>query len=437
MKRGLSKLALVFAVFCVVSGGPFGLEELVKQIGPGMSLVLILAIPIFWALPDALTTAELSSAIPEEGGYVVWVHRALGPFWSFANAWWSWLYTLVDASLYPVLFVTYLSSLLQTAGYPYLENHEFVRYGIALVVIALFTYLNLRGTRIVGLASSAFSALILLPFLAMAVIGAWRLSRGEGHLPLIRAEGGREGLAAGLAIVMWNYLGWDALSTVAEEVEKPEKAYPLALALVMPLVTAVYFIPTYIGLAFFPEAARWEEGAWPRIAAAVGGSWLSFAVNLAALVSPLALFTATVLGSSRLPFVLAEEGFLPKKLMAIHPRFGTPWLSILLCGAVFAILAWQKFQDLVTLNVVLYGDALILELLSLAILRVKEPNLPRPFRVKGGWPALVLVILCPMLVMGALVVQSIQEDGLKKMALTLAVLISAPIIYGIVRKRKA
>lgn len=435
VRRGLGTVTLAFAVFCVVSGGPFGLEGLVKEVGPSMALVLILLTPIVWAIPDALTTAELAAAIPEEGGYVVWVRRAFGPFWSFVNAWWSWLYTLVDASLYPGLFAIYLAKLLAAANLPYVQDHQPAQWGVAIAVIVLFTYLNVRGTRLVGLTSSAFTLLIALPLLGMAGVAAWRVTQGQGTLPLIRFEGGGTSLAAGLAIVMWNYLGWDALSTVAEEVESPQKAYPRALAVGIPLVTAVYFLPTYFGLAFFPDAARWEEGAWPDVATAIGGAPLAFVVNLAGLVSPLALFTATMLGSSRLPFVLAEEGFLPKSLMAVHPRFGTPWKAILLCGAVYIGLFWLGFKELVTLNVVLYGTALILELLALVVLRVKEPDLPRPFRTPGGWLGLGLVFLLPTSLVVLLVVQSIQEDGLAKMGPTFAVLLSAPIIYAVVRRK--
>ena len=74
------------------------MEEMLKETGPGLGLFLILLVPIVWALPDFLCTAELAAAIPQEGGYVIWVRRALGPFWSFVNGGWSWLYTLVDAA---------------------------------------------------------------------------------------------------------------------------------------------------------------------------------------------------------------------------------------------------------------------------------------------------------------------------------------------------
>lgn len=112
-------LPLALATFCLVSGGPHGLEPVLGESGIALGIILILIAPIIWALPISLMTAELSSAIPEEGGYYVWVTRALGPAPGFMCAWLSWLYSIVDAALYPLLFATYLSKYVEmTTGHP-------------------------------------------------------------------------------------------------------------------------------------------------------------------------------------------------------------------------------------------------------------------------------------------------------------------------------
>lgn len=425
---------LALTIFCCVSGGPFGLEPLIKESGAGLALLLIVLMPIFWALPDALTTAELAPAIPVEGGYVVWVRRAMGPFWGFLNAWWTWIYALVDASIYPVVFTTYLSKLLVTLyGFNLLEDKPVIKWGATLVVIGIFTYLNVRGTKLVGKTSSAFAIAIIAPFAILAIVGLIRL--GLNPQPIVQEfiPAGKTvpgALADGLGIVMWNYLGWDALSTIAEEVDEPEKAYPRAIFIGVPLVTLIYLLPTLAGLAFMPEAAKWEEGAWPEIAKAVGGQGLGIAINIAGLVSPIALFTASLLGSSRVPFVLAEEGFLPKGLVDIHPKYGTPWGAILLCGFVYAVLAWQTFQDLVTLNVMMYGAALVLETSAMLVLRYREPDLPRPFKIPGGWPVMAILFILPVSMVILLAGLSIKEEGWAKQWLTIGAILSGPVIYG-------
>jgi len=427
---------LALTVFCCVSGGPYGLEPVISAGGAGLGLLLILITPVVWALPDALTTAELASAIPEEGGYVIWVRRAMGPFWGFLCAWWTWLYTLVDAAIYPVLFTSYLSQLLKTAfGTTVLETNIWAKWSVAVVIVAAFTYLNIRGTRLVGKTSSAFALIIIAPFALLAIIGLARLIADPRPVITTLVPSDKSvpaALSAGLSTVMWNYLGWDALSTIAEEVDEPQRAYPRALLLGVPLVMLVYLLPTIAGLAYFPDTAKWEEGAWPEIARAVGGNWLGLVINVVGLVSPVALFTASVLGASRIPFVLAEARFLPKGLMAVHPRFGTPWKAILVCGVVYAVLAFQTFSELVSLNVIMYSAALMLEIGSLLLLRKKEPNLPRPFRIRGGWPILWLLLLMPFVLIVLLVTTDIMDEGWRKQIPTGIALVSGPIIYGLV-----
>lgn len=442
-RRSLSSLTLTAVVFCCVSGGPFGLEPAISEAGAGLGLLLILLLPLIWALPDALTSCELAPAIPVEGGYVVWVKRAMGPFWGFLNAWWTWIYTLVDAAIYPVLFTGYLNAFLERyMGYSLFGDDPVREWLVRLAVIAVFVGLNIRGTRQVGFAGTLFTACLVLPFALMVIVGLTRLAIDPQ--PIVREfipEGStlNGALAAGLAVVMWNYLGWDALSTVAEEVDNPAKAYPRALLTGIVLVTAIYALPTIVGLAFFPNGAEWTEDSWPRIAEAVGGYWIGLFVACASLVSPLALFTASLLASSRVPFVLAEDGFLPRPFAWIHAKWGTPVVAILFSAIVFSILAWRDFTDLVQMNVIMYSAALILETSTLLILRKREPDLHRPFKIPGGWPVLLLIFVLPVGLVGALIATSIQEEA-ETLKLTAAAILSGPLIYGAVhlwRRRSA
>src|SRR6516165_3647852 len=109
VQRSLGTLALVFVMYFNTSGGPFTTETLVKDVGPGLALLLIAAVPLMWSLPEVLIIGELASMLPEEGGYYRWVQRAFGDFWGFQNAWLTWMYSIVDMALYPVLFNQYLA----------------------------------------------------------------------------------------------------------------------------------------------------------------------------------------------------------------------------------------------------------------------------------------------------------------------------------------
>ncbi len=342
-RRALTLFPLVLTMFCLVSGGPFGLEAAVGQSGAGMAILLIVAVPIFWAAPVAMMTAEFTAAIPVEGGYYAWTKRAFGNFWGFQCGWWTWLYSIADATLYPILFCDYLSDLLRlSTGTDPFVGRPLARAVIALAVIVVFTGLNVRGTRLVGRASILFGAVLTIPFLLMIAIGAWRavVTPGSfGHEFIPAGSGLGAVFATGLYGVMWNYLGWDNLSTVAEEVDEPHRAFPRALLYTVPLVMLLYLLSVVFGLRFVPDLASWKEHNWPAIAASVGGPWLGIVTGFAALTSTAALFMTALLASSRIPFAMSEDRLLPKSLLAVHPQFKTPWFAVLLSGGFYVVLA--------------------------------------------------------------------------------------------------
>jgi amino acid transporter len=108
-RTALRPLSLTAIIFFTVSGGPYGLEPLLNNVAPGLALALIILMPLLWSVPVMLMVLELTSMMPEEGGYYRWVQEALGRRWGFYEGWWSWLYTMVDLAIYPVLFVQYLT----------------------------------------------------------------------------------------------------------------------------------------------------------------------------------------------------------------------------------------------------------------------------------------------------------------------------------------
>ncbi len=230
--RRLAAPALAAATFFIVSGGPYGLEEILQAHGYARGLVLLLALPIVWALPVALLVGELGGALPRNGGYYEWVRRGLGPFWGLQEAWLSAAYAVVDLALYPTLLAAYLSQL-----WPALGGTADGRAGwwIALAMIALCTVWNAAGIRAVGIGSELVGVAVLGPFAVMVARAAARLPSGglERIASSLRAPaaagGGGATWAAGLLLALWNYLGWDNASTFAGEVRYPQRAYPRAM----------------------------------------------------------------------------------------------------------------------------------------------------------------------------------------------------------------
>src|SRR5262245_15217325 len=180
--------------------------------------------------------AELASAIPEEGGYVAWVRRAFGPFWGFQVGWWSWLDSFVDVAIYPALFVEYLKF-----WWPAMTAAE--RWWLAVGFIAALTVLNVLGVRPVGRAAVALAIGVLLPVAALVIVGLASLHTAP-WAPFL-AEGRSLGPAVGLglAVVMWNYGGWDTPSTTLGETRRPERAFAAATRVTLPVVVACYVLP--------------------------------------------------------------------------------------------------------------------------------------------------------------------------------------------------
>src|SRR5437016_11679858 len=143
LKKSLGTLSLVFILYFSTSGGPHTTETLVRDVGPGLALLVLALIPIFWSIPEILIVGELASMLPEEGGYYRWVDRAFGRFWAFQNGWLTWMYSLVDMAIYPVLFLQYF-------GYFVPELSDVTRWVLMLAVIWGATAVNLRGALPVG-----------------------------------------------------------------------------------------------------------------------------------------------------------------------------------------------------------------------------------------------------------------------------------------------
>src|ERR1700690_3745187 len=162
--RKASFFYFVFVMFSYTTGGPFGLEAMVTTSGPGMTLLYHLLIPLFWCIPVSLVSAELTTAMPVEGGFYRWSRAAFGDFWGFLAGWWNWSASFLLGGSYAVLFTDYLSFYFpQIVGW----KHWLVSFAL----IACLTWVNICGIQMVGKASTIFELLIFLPVIAMVVLG--------------------------------------------------------------------------------------------------------------------------------------------------------------------------------------------------------------------------------------------------------------------------
>jgi amino acid transporter len=392
-KKKLALWPLVMTIFFCVSGGPYGLETVVQS-GRGMALALIVIVGIIWALPIALLSAELGSAIPEEGGYYEWVKRGVGPRAGFSCAWLTYLYSCVDVAIYPVLFVKYLSAL----GFDL--SDPVANIAVRLAMVVPLTWLNIKGAVSTGNAALLFALALLVPFVVMLAIGIVPSAEHVGHIISPFTSAGTSVTAAfatGLFVIMWNYLGWDSISTISREMKDAPRVFPRALMIGLPLVILFYLLPVFVGLNAVPDISKWTEGSWPTIASVVGGKSLGVAVGIGGLLSAAGLFVAGLLAASRIPFVLATDGYMPQAFTKLHKKYATPARAIITSAIIYMILSGFSFEQLAEVDVLLYSAALLLEFLALIQLRRRQPELARPFRIRGGFGTVVIISILPVL----------------------------------------
>ncbi len=436
--RKMRLLPLIGATYFMVSGGPYGLEDIIGKAGYVRAILLLLVIPLIWSLPTSLMVGELASALPEEGGYYRWVRRGLGRFWGFQEAWLSLTASIFDMAIYPVTFVLYLSRIAPTwtAGY------RGTLWALAVVVSCALW--NLRGAKAVGEGSVGMFCLLLSPFAVLVVVGLWRAFTGHlvGTLPDSSHPLLERDMAGAISVALWNYMGWDNASTVAQEVDNPQRNYPRAMLIAAALVAATYILPlAAVALAGIP-AGRFSTGAWTDAATALGGSlagpWLGLAVVLGGALSGFGMFNALTLSYTRVPYALAREGLLPAILTRRTAR-NVPWVSVLLCSAAWALALRFTFERLISIDLVLYGAALLLEFVALVVLRRREPNLPRPFRVPGGLAGTIACGIGPACLIVYAIIAARYEHVAGLPALVFAALVAAlgPLLYLTARNRKA
>ncbi len=429
LRRSLTTLALVFVMYFNTSGGPYTTEGLVAQAGPGLALLAMLLVPLLWSLPETLIVGELASMLPEEGGYYRWVYRAFGRFWAFQNGWWTWLYSLVDMAIYPVLFNQYLAFFLPPTS-------RGVQWAIALAVIWGATAINLRGALPVGRVSVALGVAIVAAFTLLALAALPHALHAPWAPFAARGGPGKGALGAlGIAfsVALWNYSGWDNASTVQGEVVEASRTYPRALAWALPLVTLGYFVPLLATLSA-TDWTRWRDGGWPEIATMSAGALgrpLAILIAATGMVSALGLFNALLLAYSRIPLAMAGDGLLPGALAATDAR-GTPRTAVLVSAVLYSVCALVPFAGLVVADVLLYAMALFLEFGALIALRRKEPGLRGDFRIPLGRTGVSVLAGVPMLVLLGVVALEIQDPGHGYPAVLSAVVAAAlgPVAYA-------
>ncbi|KAL3818341.1 hypothetical protein ACJIZ3_004246 [Penstemon smallii] len=385
--KKVSMLPLIFLIFYEVSGGPFGVEDSVKAAGPLLALAGFLIFPFIWSVPEALITAEMGTMFPENGGYVVWVASALGPFWGFQQGWMKWLSGVIDNALYPVLFLDYLKSEIPALG------GGFPRIVAVLALTVVLTYMNYRGLTIVGWVAVLLGTFSILPFVVMGLISIPKLKPKRWLVADVKNVDWN----LYLNTLFWNLNYWDSISTLTGEVENPQRTLPKALFYALILVVLGYFFPLLTGIGAIPlNRESWTDGYFSDVAKLLGGVWLGWWVQGAAAISNMGMFVAEMSSDSFQLLGMAERGLLPE-IFAKRSRYGTPLIGIIFSASGVVLLSWLSFQEIVAAENFLYCFGMILEFIAFVRLRVIAPTTARPFKIPVGTVGATLMCVPPFL----------------------------------------
>ncbi|CAH2053798.1 unnamed protein product [Thlaspi arvense] len=384
--KKLTLVPLIFLIYFEVAGGPFGEEPAVQAAGPLLAILGFLIFPFIWSVPEALITAELSTAFPGNGGFVIWAHRAFGSFVGSMMGSLKFLSGVINVASFPVLCVTYLDKL-----FPVLES-GWPRNVCIFASTVVLSFLNYTGLAIVGYAAVVLGLVSLSPFLVMSAMAIPKIKpRRWGSLGNKKKDWNLY-----FNTLFWNLNFWDNVSTLAGEVDKPQKTFPLALLIAVIFTCVAYLIPLFaVTGAVSVDQSRWETGFHAEAAEMIAGKWLKIWIEIGAVLSSIGLFEAQLSSSAYQLEGMAELGFLPKFFGVRSKWFNTPWLGILISALMSIGLSYLDFTDIISSANFLYTLGMFLEFASFIWLRRKLPGLKRPYRVPLKMPGLVVMCLIP------------------------------------------
>jgi len=338
-----------------------------------------------------LVAAELGSAIPQEGGYYKWVQRACGEFWGFQAGWWRTISIYFDNTIYVVLAGSYLASVADLS--------DAQEYAVKAAIVIFFTYINLRGIRDVGIVSTVISILVMVAFAMVAVVGFAHWNANP-FVPFIRPDTSMlESIGSAIAIGMWMYSGYESMSTVAGEISNPQ-VIPRATLISVPLIMATYILPTMGGLASIGHWDQWAaEGglSYSDVVTQVAPAFGLFFV-VVAVSAQLSIFNTYIASGSRGFFALAEDNLAPRALVRCSQKHGVPYVAVLSLGIFSLVACMFPFGVIVVVDMMLLMSAYALIFISACILRVKEGDLPRPFRVPFGTKGFIAMCTPPLVI---------------------------------------
>jgi len=350
----------------------------------GSSVILAFILNAIITLFTAMGYAELGSAMPEAGGGYLWVREGLRRPNAFISGWMAWLAHIIAGSLYAVGFGSFFVSLLQMTNILPIES----LFGIipldkltAVAVVAVFTFINIKGTSETGRVGTiitivqlvAITSIIIAGFLVMSSNpnNSWQ-SNFADFLPM-----GFAGLVAAMGLTFIAFEGYEIIVQTGEEIKNPKRNIPRAIFISLALVVIMYCLIAFVSIgAIFPDIPSWqfigqngELGIMKAVELFL--PYGAFIVLAGGLVSTLAALNATTFSSARVAFAMGRHYNLPHRLSAIHPKFKTPYVSVILSCIIMGVMAYSlPLEDIAHASGVIF--LLLFTQVNLAVISIRR-----------------------------------------------------------------
>jgi len=421
LKRDLGPWAAASIVIGTVIGSGIFLvpHDMILRVGtPGWVFVVWIFGGLL-TLAGALSYAELAAAIPEAGGEYAYLREAYGPLWGFLYSWTQmWVAKSGSIATLATGFFYYLANF-----FPALDGVFYrlplplgphgspldLRWGqlLAIGLIAALAWLNYFGVKLGGDVQVAVTTVKVVLIAGIVVAG---LGFGSPHAaaPVSAVPLTAAGFFAALVAALWAYDGWNNVAMVASEVRDPQRNLPRALIGGTLAVIAIYLLAN---AAYFRVLSPVEVGASPRVAGEmmrrILGSAGAGGVSIAAMISIFAALNGSILTGSRVPYAAARQGYFFRAIARVDEKHRTPGVSILALSAWSALLVLsgsyrQLFTYVIFASWILYGMATA----AVIVLRIKRPDLPRPYRT-FGYPVVPILFV---LVAGVFIISTLWDS---------------------------
>ena len=423
-KRALGPVSLTtLGIGAIIGAGLFVMTGTAASQNAGPALVLSMLLAGLACAFAGLCYAEMASMIPVAGSAYTYAYATLGELVAWIIGWDLILeYSVSTAAVavgwsgYAVRFLANLGitlppQLTASRGMDVLMANGSTAASIfnlpaALVVLAVTTLLiiGIRESAAVNSTIVIIKVSVLLLFIA---VGVGHVDPANWH-PFVPPNTGEfgtfgwSGVLRGAGVIFFAYIGFDAVSTAAQEARNPQRDLPIGILASLIICTVIYVTVALV----ITGLVRYDQLGVPNPIslgiAATGYHWLEPLINVGAVAGLSSVMLVNLLGQSRIFFSMSRDGLLPRVFQRVHPRFGTPWLGTALTGSIIAVAA--GLVNITTLGVLTsMGTLLAFAIVcgGVMILRRTAPHIERPFRVPGApWTPLLGVLICLYLMSG-------------------------------------